>query len=174
MPPPDNRRRQVLLRIVFFFCVCEKVEPLLKILSDKCQSLYFLIFNTHFNFPYLRVSGVRYSLKGGSQTQTRAASAEMLLVLRKPRRISDLSSYFSSGCNIIRHKILLHCLCSGALSPWHLVVIGSFPLDHCTVCATSFANILPTLWSRFRFFFFPLVEKLKIGVFEAGRTDEIG
>lgn len=28
------------------------MEPLLKILSDKCQSLYFLIFNTHFNFFY--------------------------------------------------------------------------------------------------------------------------
>lgn len=70
----------MLLRIGNFFC--EKAEPLLKILSDKCHSLYFLIFNTHFNFFCLHVSSVRNSLKGGSQIQTRAASAGMLLVLK--------------------------------------------------------------------------------------------
>lgn len=55
MFPLGNRRRAGVIES----SLSEEVEPLLKILSDKHQFLYFLIFNSHFNIFHLRICGVR-------------------------------------------------------------------------------------------------------------------
>lgn len=114
------------------------MEPLLKILSDKCQSLYFLVFNTHFNFFYLRISGARGSLKGGSRIQTRAASAAMLLVLKSQaeRALQNFGSKLPifhlaaillgiKSCRAACGRMLFHLGTWQSLGASHLIIAQS-------------------------------------------------